>query len=107
MYDPTLANLEGLAPDVRQAAIYLVNAYRSAGYPAIIVSGRRTSQRNQQVGGVPDSRHLSGRAIDLGFSGVASPPVAWFAAGAALWKSWGGRWGGDFVKSDPVHFDGG
>jgi len=106
VYDPTLSELEGLAPDVREAAVYLVNAYRAAGYPAIITSGRRTVAHNVLVGGVPLSRHLVGRAIDLGFLGVSPPPLVWLEPGGLLWEAMGGRWGGRFSSPDPIHFDG-
>ena len=106
MYDPTPAELAGLAPDVQAAAIYLINAYRSAGYPAIITSGRRSEQHNALVGGAPASRHLTGRAIDVAFVGVADPPLTWFEAGGQLWELMGGRWGGRFSVPDPLHFDG-
>lgn len=106
MYDPTLAELEGLDPDILQAAIYLINAYRAAGYPAIITSGRRSAQHNVVVGGVPGSKHLVGRAIDVGFLGVSPAPLTWLQPGGQLWELMGGRWGGRFTTPDPIHFDG-
>lgn len=106
MYDPTLAELEGLQPDVLEAAIYLINAYRAAGYPAIITSGRRTVAHNLLVGGVAGSRHLTGRAIDVGFLGVSPAPLIWLEPGGLLWEAMGGRWGGRFSVPDPIHFDG-
>lgn len=106
MYDPTLANLEGLQPDVREAAIYLINAYRAAGYPAIITSGKRSPEHNVLVGGVPLSRHLTGRAVDIGFLGISPAPLTWLQPGGALWEAMGGRWGGRFASPDPIHFDG-
>jgi len=112
MSDPTEANLLGLQPDVQGAAVYLINAYRSAGYPAIITSGLRTVQRQQELiaSGVTTatrSLHLTGRAIDLAFLGIPDAPWDWFAAGGALWVAMGGRWGGNFSVPDPIHFDGG
>ena len=41
--------------------------------------------------------HQLGRAFDV----VFDPPGAQAAAGA-IWRSWGGRWGG---VTDPVHFE--
>jgi hypothetical protein len=112
VYDPTLENLVDLQPDVYACTVYLVNAYREAGYPAVIVSGRRTWDRQQELiaEGLTTatySHHLTGRAVDLAFLGVPNAPWEWFAAGGALWKSMGGRWGGDFSTPDLGHFDGG
>ena len=112
MYDPTEQNLIGLQPDVYECAVYLINAYRGAGYPAIITSGVRTLQRQQELilsgqTTAQRSHHLTGRAIDIGFAGINSAPWDWYAAGGALWESMGGRWGGRFSTPDPVHFDGG
>lgn len=101
-----MEQLQGLEPDVQQAAIFLVNAYRQAGYPAIITSGRRTAQHNLLVGGAMASRHLSGRAIDLAFLGVSPAPLTWLEPGGLLWEAMGGRWGGRFSIPDPIHFDG-
>jgi hypothetical protein len=98
--------MRGLQPDFLEAAIYLVNAYRIAGYPAIVTSGRRSVLHNVAVGGAIASRHLAGRAIDIGFLGVDRPPTEWFAIGGALWERMGGRWGGRFRSPDPLHFDG-
>ena len=106
MYDPTPANLVGLQSDVLEAAIFLVNAYREAGYPAIITSGRRSTPHNIAVGGALSSRHLMGRAIDLGFLGISPAPLTWLEPGGLLWESMGGRWGGRFSSPDPIHFDG-
>jgi len=76
-------------------------------YPGLwIVSGHRSRDRNEQVGGAPDSRHLDcpSTAVDLRFgsvAGVSAPAIwAWFGAN---WKWLGGRWGGDF--GDDNHFD--
>ena len=106
MYDPTPGNLVGLQSDVLEAAIFLVNAYRAAGYPAIITSGRRSTAHNIAVGGALSSRHLMGRAIDLGFLGISPAPLTWLEPGGLLWESMGGRWGGRFSSPDPIHFDG-
>lgn len=41
------------------------------GRPAIITSGCRCETHNKRVGGVPNSRHLQGKAIDIIVSGVS------------------------------------
>ena len=40
------------------------------GKPAIVNSGTRCSKHNKEVGGVANSRHLTGKAIDLYVQGV-------------------------------------
>jgi len=112
VYDPTLENLQGLQPDVYECAVYLVNAYREAGYPAVVTSGRRTVQRQQELiaQGLTTatlSHHLNGRAVDIAFLGIPNAPRDWYAAGGALWELMGGRWGGRFSIPDILHFDGG
>ena len=36
-----------------------------AGVPFVIISGKRSEDRNEAVGGVEDSAHLRGYAVDL------------------------------------------
>lgn len=76
-------------------------------YPGLwIISGQRSPEENDAVGGVPDSRHLHcpSTAVDLRFGSFAGPSTheiwAWFGA---KWLLLGGRWGGRF--GDDNHFD--
>lgn len=41
------------------------------GSPAIVTSGSRCKQHNKEVGGVSNSRHLQGKAIDMYVKGVS------------------------------------
>lgn len=47
------------------------------------------------------SLHERGLAFDLS-SDLGYPGLKRLGA---IWKSWGGRWGGDFRDDDPIHFD--
>ncbi|MFQ6099084.1 MAG: YcbK family protein [Armatimonadota bacterium] len=48
------------------ALVVLDQKIRDAvGKPVMVASGYRTPERNRQVGGVPNSQHLLGRASDL------------------------------------------
>lgn len=42
------------------------------GQPAIVSSGTRCSKHNAKVGGVSNSRHLSGKAVDFCIEGISS-----------------------------------
>lgn len=88
---------------------------RSFGLPVVVTSARRSAA--QQASLTPasglykaspnTSRHVQGRAFDLGFSGYRwqEVPYEYWRWLGAVWKSAGGRWGGDFSKPDPIHFD--
>lgn len=54
--------VEGLEPEV---ATKLDQARHIAGVPFVITSRRRTVDQNAAVGGVPDSAHVKGLAVDL------------------------------------------
>ena len=43
----------------------LDDARERAGIPFVINSGIRTPERNAEVGGVPDSAHVRGYAVDI------------------------------------------
>lgn len=53
--------LRGLGPHTRGHALRIL-----AGVPGLrLTSGRRSPLRNRQVGGVPGSYHIRGRAVDF------------------------------------------
>ena len=43
----------------------LDRARHRAGIPFIVTSGKRSAEHNLEVGGVPDSSHVTGNAVDL------------------------------------------
>lgn len=45
------------------------------GQPATVSSGLRCSQHNAAVGGVYNSRHLTGKAMDFAIAGVSGPAL--------------------------------
>ena len=113
MSELTLTLIRTLQREGQQPVLELINALRAAGLPAVVVSARRTHARQRELiaAGVTTatrSRHLQGRAWDLGFSGLQSRnvPASWWAAAGVVWESMGGRWGGRFRSpADPLHFD--
>lgn len=54
--------VEGLVPELVDR---LDQARELAGFPFRITSGRRTPDQNTAAGGVGDSSHLAGLAVDL------------------------------------------
>lgn len=90
MYDPSPQIIAGLEPNTGRLAVYLVNAFRSAGIPLMVTSGRRsfTEQFKLVAGGQSrtfTSRHLTGRAFDVdvaGYSRDELPGYFW----QALWN---------------------
>jgi len=110
--DNTPALLASLDASGRASAAALVNAAREAGIPLIVTSGRRTRAKQAAlirsgVTAAANSRHLYGRAFDVGVIGYQwrqVDPAIWRWLGEA-WESIGGRWGGRFRDYDPIHFD--
>lgn len=61
------------SPDIKNSGILMDNdfilllneARKSAGIPFIINSGYRSKSHNKKIGGVKDSSHLKGLAVDI------------------------------------------
>lgn len=109
MADTTLQLIRQLRPEGQAAVIYLVNAVREAGWPAIVVEARRGLERQRQLVGAGASKtlrskHLIGRAVDIGFAGI---PTAKIPSG--LWSSmhdlWDAMGGGKRIVWDMNHFE--
>lgn len=58
------------------------------GFPLIITSGMRSAEHNKKVGGSPNSRHLTGEAIDIAC--VDSEKRYKILTAAAQMNCWGG-----------------
>lgn len=107
--------LSSLDASGRDAARAFVAYARSLGLPVIVTSARRTAA--QQAALTPaaglykasptTSRHVTGTAFDLGFAGYRwdEVPMEYWRWLGSVWVSLGGRWGGNFAKPDPIHFD--
>ena len=54
----------GVEPDPELVRL-LDEARKIAGVPFVITSGLRTARRNAEVGGAPNSAHLTGHAADI------------------------------------------
>lgn len=107
--DPTVDHLLTLDARLQPFAVTLINAARRVGVPLMIISGRRSSALNADVGGAAYSLHLHGLAFDVQVYGFTRDqvPVWWWEALGAYWERLGGRWGGRFSVPDVNHFDSG
>jgi len=114
--DPTPASIETLDPQIRGAAIALVNAAREAGWPVFIQSSgarRRIDEQQRLVQSgrslTTRSKHLDGLAFDIDVFGLSRDQVPenfWRAIGPAAETYLGLRWGGRFQNLyDPGHFE--
>lgn len=115
--DPTPTQLDTLDPQIQWRALYMLNALRSIGIPAVIQPlGARRSQSEQLalytsgtgVTSTTKSRHVNGMAFDLdiwGWNRNNVPDEFWKVLGPwaerVLGLTWGGRWSRPY---DPGHF---
>jgi uncharacterized protein YcbK (DUF882 family) len=81
--------------DLRQLAVALDSLRGWWGRPITITSGYRSPERNEAVGGVPDSLHVLARAVDC-----YSEPFGEFVAFCSRW--WPGGVG---IYKSHVHLD--
>lgn len=63
----------GFPAEMRRSLVELAdNAREHFGAPATVVSGLRCRQHNAYVGGVANSQHMYGEAVDLRIAGVSA-----------------------------------
>lgn len=108
--DPTLAVLL-VEMERRAVALFSAEGVRLIQWPGfVVISGHRSVALQARVNpDAPDSLHTRcpSLAVDLrvgDLPATATPPDVWAFAGG-LWKTLGGRWGGDFSPPDLNHFD--
>lgn len=106
--------LRGLKPKFRPWAEALLRAAKDQDHRFVITSAKRSSTEQarlykaflagrSKLTALPPGRslHEKGLAIDLARPGVDPMADELLPVLGALWRSWGGKWGG---ASDPVHF---
>lgn len=90
----------GYPAEVEEGIVALAQQARSHfGSPATVVSGLRCKIHNANVGGVENSRHMSGKAVDLCVAGVTSGALLSF-----LQQQKGIRYA-YAINGSNVHFD--
>ena len=90
----------GYPAEMREAVVKIADAARAHfGKPAHVVSGLRCQQWNAHEGGVANSQHMYGEAIDLRIDGVDSETLRQFVA-----KQPGHRYSYR-INGTNVHFD--
>lgn len=91
---------DGYPAQMQEAVVKIADAARAHfGKPAHVVSGLRCKQWNAHEGGVANSQHMYGEAIDLRIDGVDSETLRQFVA-----KQPGCRYSYR-INSTNVHFD--
>lgn len=72
---------DGFPSEMKQKVVQVADRARSHfGAPGHVVSGLRCPQHNANSGGVANSRHMSGDAIDLRIDGVSGKDLLAFVA---------------------------
>jgi len=111
------ASLAELDPKIRAHAMALVDWAQRSGWGPRVTSTYRSTARQRQLyarfladvkAGRPNmgaakpgsSRHEYRMAFDVYLTDASKLKEL-----GRVWKSWGGTWGGDFRRKDPIHFD--
>lgn len=90
----------GYPAQMQRKLVKLADGARAQfGAPAMVVSGLRCAKHNANVGGVANSRHLCGRAVDLRIQGVTADALL-----AYIQKQPGVRYAYKINETN-VHFD--
>lgn len=91
---------DGYPAEMQEAVVKIADAAREHfGRPALVISGLRCKQWNAHEGGVANSQHMYGEAIDLRIDGVEAETLRQFVANQP-----GHRWS-YCINSTNVHFD--
>ncbi len=94
--------------DRRAADVFSAEGLRWPG--VFVISGYRSAARQAAINpSAPQSLHTRcpALAVDLrvGDFPASTTPLDLWAVLGTIWKTLGGRWGGDFRPIDPNHFD--
>lgn len=91
---------DGYPAEMQESVVRIADAAREHfGRPAHVISGLRCQQWNAHEGGVENSQHIYGEAIDLCVEGVSAEDLRKFVASQP-----GHRWS-YCINSTNVHFD--
>ena len=70
---------DGYPNEMKRTVVHLADRARAHfGRPALVVSGLRCEKHNAAVGGVENSQHMTGEAVDLQIPGVSSAELLSF-----------------------------
>jgi len=115
----TVRQVNSLDAAVRIRSIWLLWYLRQAGLHPQVIEGRRSARRQAAlfsqgrtapgaiVTSTLRSRHISGRAFDIGFKGMApaAVPQSWWNYAGAVGEWLGLVWGGRWALRDFAHFE--
>ena len=91
---------DGYPAEMQESVVRIADAARERfGRPAHVISGLRCPQWNAHEGGVANSQHMYGEAIDLRIEGVPAETLRQFVSAQP-----GHRWS-YCINSTNVHFD--